>query len=67
MDEPAFTGCVLKGRIVGIIEGQQSGDDGKERNDRVVAIEQDNHSFADLSKSFAVSASSSFRSSNNFL
>ncbi len=48
MDEPAFTGCVLKGRIVGIIEGQQSCDDGKERNDRVVAIEQDNHSFADI-------------------
>jgi inorganic pyrophosphatase len=48
MDEPAFTGCVLKARIVGIIEGQQTGKKGKERNDRVVAIEQDNHSFADI-------------------
>ena len=48
MDEPAFTGCVLKARIVGIIEGEQSGKKGKERNDRVVAIEQDNHSFADI-------------------
>ena len=33
---------------MGIIEGQQSCGDGKERNDRVVAIEQDNHSFADI-------------------
>ena len=48
MDEPAFAGCLLKARIVGVIEGQQTGKKGKERNDRVVAIEQENHSFADI-------------------
>lgn len=48
MDEPAFAGCVLKARLVGIIEGEQGDKNGKERNDRVVAVEKDNHSFADI-------------------
>jgi inorganic pyrophosphatase len=59
MDEPAFPGCLLKCRIVGIIQGEQGDKKKKERNDRIVAIEQDNHSFAsikhvdDLGKEFA--------------
>lgn len=48
MDEPAFPGCLLKCRMVGIIEGEQKSAKEKERNDRIVAIEQDNHSFADI-------------------
>jgi inorganic pyrophosphatase len=48
MDEPAFTGCVLKCRIIGIIEGEQGNKKKKERNDRVVAVENDNHSWADV-------------------
>jgi inorganic pyrophosphatase len=46
MDEPAFPGCLLKCRLIGIIEGQQR--EGKKmiRNDRVVAIEMENHSYA---------------------
>jgi inorganic pyrophosphatase len=48
MDEPAFPGCVLKCRLIGIIEGEQHGKKDKERNDRVVAVEQENHSFADI-------------------
>ncbi len=48
MDEPAFTGCVLKCRIVGIIEGEQGSKKDKLRNDRIVAVEKDNHSFADI-------------------
>jgi inorganic pyrophosphatase len=48
MDEPAFPGCVLKCRIVGIIQGEQSSKKKTERNDRIIAIEQDNHSFADI-------------------
>lgn len=48
MDEPAFPGCLLKCRIIGIIEGEQKGAKSKERNDRIVAVEQDNHSFADV-------------------
>src|ERR1700723_2632611 len=59
MDEPAFPGCVLKCRIVGIIQGEQSAKRKTERNDRIIAIEQDNHSYAsvkhvdDLGKEFA--------------
>jgi inorganic pyrophosphatase len=48
MDEPAFPGCVLKCRIVGIIEGEQGDSRTKERNDRIVAIEKQNHSFAEI-------------------
>jgi inorganic pyrophosphatase len=44
MDEPAFPGCLLKCRVVGVIEGVQGKK--KRRNDRVIAIEQENHSYA---------------------
>jgi len=56
MDEPAFPGCLLKCRLVGVIEGEQGKK--KERNDRIVAVEQENHSYAyvkhvdDLGKKF---------------
>jgi inorganic pyrophosphatase len=46
MDEPAFPGCLLKCRAIGVIEGQQGKKKNGERNDRVVAIEEANHSFA---------------------
>jgi inorganic pyrophosphatase len=56
MDEPAFPGCLVKCRVVGIIEGEQGKK--KQRNDRIVAVEQENHSYAfvthvdDLGKKF---------------
>src|SRR5579862_7253794 len=60
MDEPAFPGCLLTCRVIGIIEGEQQEGKGKRtvRNDRVVAIEQASHSHAairhidDLGKRF---------------
>lgn len=58
MDEPAFPGCLLKCRAVGVIEGEQGKKKHKERNDRIVAVEKDNHSYAhvkhvrDLGKEF---------------
>jgi inorganic pyrophosphatase len=48
MDEPAFPGCVLQCRVVGIIEGEQGEKKELERNDRVIAVEKENHSFADI-------------------
>jgi len=48
MDEPAFPGCLLKCRPVGIIEGEQGKKNKAERNDRIVAIEQANHSYAHI-------------------
>ena len=39
MDEPAFAGCLVPSRLVGVIEAEQTERDGKtERNDRLIAI-----------------------------
>jgi inorganic pyrophosphatase len=46
MDEPAFPGCLLKCRVIGVIEGEQLDGKKRTRNDRVIAIEQENHSYA---------------------
>jgi inorganic pyrophosphatase len=48
MDEPAFPGCVLSCRPIGVIEGKQGDKKKTERNDRILAIEQDAHSWADI-------------------
>lgn len=48
MDEPAFPGCVLTCRLIGVVEGQQVQKKYKVRNDRIVAVEQDAHSWADI-------------------
>jgi inorganic pyrophosphatase len=48
MDEPAFPGCMLTCRPIGVIEGEQGDKKDKERNDRIVAVEQDAHSWADI-------------------
>jgi inorganic pyrophosphatase len=48
MDEPAFAGCLLQCRIIGIIEGEEGKKKEAIRNDRIVAIEKDNHSFSDI-------------------
>ncbi|MGB7436834.1 MAG: inorganic diphosphatase [Candidatus Acidiferrum sp.] len=58
MDEPAFPGCLLKCRVIGVIEGEEGQKKDWERNDRIIAIEQENHSYArvkhidDLGKKF---------------
>jgi inorganic pyrophosphatase len=46
MDEPAFPGCKLACRLIGVIEGEQGDKRDMERNDRVVAVEDGNHSYA---------------------
>jgi len=48
MDEPAFAGCLLTCRIIGVIEGEQGAKKKKIRNDRIVAVEKDAHSWADI-------------------
>ncbi len=58
MDEPAFPGCVVNGRVIGIIEAEQGEKKNMERNDRIVAIEKNNHAYSfinhidDLGKEF---------------
>ncbi len=46
MDEPAFPGCLLTCRLIGVIEGEQESKKKRERNDRLIAIEHGNHSWA---------------------
>ncbi|HZD94237.1 MAG TPA: inorganic diphosphatase [Candidatus Sulfotelmatobacter sp.] len=48
MDQPAFPGCVIESRLVGVIEAQQSKDGKTERNDRLIAVAEKNHSYSDL-------------------
>jgi inorganic pyrophosphatase len=60
MDEPAFPGCVLSCRPIGVIEGEQGDKKKAERNDRIVAVEKEAHSWAaiktldDLGKQFCL-------------
>jgi inorganic pyrophosphatase len=43
MDEPAFPGCVIEARLIGVIEARQT-DDGKTlRNDRLIAVSKESH------------------------
>lgn len=55
LDEPAFAGCLVEARLVGVIEADQTERDGKtEKNDRLVAVSANSHvhthvkSFKDL-------------------
>jgi inorganic pyrophosphatase len=50
MDEPAFPGVAVRARLIGIIEGEQI--DGKKtiRNDRLVAVAEANHQYANIKR-----------------
>jgi inorganic pyrophosphatase len=44
MDEPAFCGCLVQSRLLGVIEANQKEKDGKtERNDRLIAVAGESH------------------------
>jgi len=48
MDEPAFPGCAIDCRVLGIIEGVQIEDKQEVRNDRLVAVACQSHTHSDL-------------------
>jgi inorganic pyrophosphatase len=48
MDEPAFPGCSVRARLVGVIEGEQLDGKNKIRNDRLVAVAEANHMYANI-------------------
>ncbi len=48
MDEPAFTGCVLEARVLGVIEANQTENGKTERNDRLIAVASDSHTHGGL-------------------
>jgi inorganic pyrophosphatase len=48
MDQPAFTGCLVKARLIGVLEAEQTDGSMTERNDRLVAVAEDAHDYRDL-------------------
>jgi inorganic pyrophosphatase len=59
MDEAAFTGCLIRARLIGVIEAEQTERDGATtRNDRLIAVSTDSHtheqikSIDDLNKTY---------------
>ena len=50
MDEPAFPGCAVRARLIGVIEGEQIEGKKRIRNDRLVAIAEANHMYANITK-----------------
>jgi inorganic pyrophosphatase len=50
MDEPAFPGCAVSARLIGVIEGEQTEGKKKVRNDRLLAIAEANHTYANVKK-----------------
>ncbi len=49
MDEAAFVGCLVKARLVGVIEAEQTERDGKvERNDRLIAVAAESQTHSDV-------------------
>jgi inorganic pyrophosphatase len=50
MDEPAFPGCAVRARLIGIIEGEQIEGKKRIRNDRLVAVAEANHLYANIQK-----------------
>jgi inorganic pyrophosphatase len=48
MDEPAFPGCALMGRLIGVIEGEQTAKQQTTRNDRLIAVAETAHMYANI-------------------
>jgi inorganic pyrophosphatase len=50
MDEPAFPGIAVRSRLIGVIEGEQLEGKKKIRNDRLLAIAEANHLYANVKR-----------------
>lgn len=48
MDEPAFCGCLIELRLVGVIEAEQSENDKMEQNDRLIAVAARSQTHAEI-------------------
>src|SRR5437868_6451260 len=48
MDEPAFPGCLIPVRLIGVIEAEQTEDGKTMSNDRLIAIADKCHLFQDI-------------------
>ncbi|HEX5236764.1 MAG TPA: inorganic diphosphatase [Silvibacterium sp.] len=50
MDEPAYPGCLVSSRLIGVIEGEQLDGKKKIRNDRLLAVAEANHRYSNIKK-----------------
>jgi inorganic pyrophosphatase len=48
MDEPAFVGCLVPSRLIGVIEANQTEDGKTERNDRLIAVASNSRVHKDI-------------------
>src|SRR5579859_7485488 len=48
MDEPAYPGVLVRARLIGVIEGEQIDGKQKNRNDRLLAVAEANHQYANI-------------------
>ena len=48
MDEPAFSGCLMRARLLGVIEAEQTEKGKSERNDRLIAVAAESHTHESL-------------------
>ncbi len=48
MDEPAYPGVLVRSRLIGVIEGEQLEGKKKIRNDRLLAVAEANHQYANI-------------------
>jgi len=48
MDEPAFTGCLVPSRLIGVIEAEQTEKGKTMRNDRLIAVAANSHTHTDI-------------------
>jgi inorganic pyrophosphatase len=49
MDEPAFVGCLIPSRLIGVIAAEQTEEDGKtETNDRLIAVAANSRNHSDI-------------------
>ncbi|MCU1286532.1 MAG: Inorganic pyrophosphatase [Acidobacteriales bacterium] len=70
MDEPAFPGCLVKSRVIGVMEATQTEDGETTRNDRLFAVPVQSHdharikSVSDIDKKIISQLEHFFRSYN---
>jgi inorganic pyrophosphatase len=50
MDVPAFPGCLVPSRVIGVMEGEQLDGKKKVRNDRLIAVAELSHAYKDWKK-----------------
>ncbi|MGH9523899.1 MAG: inorganic diphosphatase [Terriglobales bacterium] len=48
MEEPAFAGCVVECRLIGVIEAEETNEGERYRNDRVLAVATTSDLYADV-------------------